>query len=397
MASVTDNGLVPTGLTRILAQAEQIFRDAFGEDLVLAEETPQGQLSGSLALKITEYEEFLVYVAAGMNIYTSDGKQIDDYASLLRNLRRVARKSVVEVTLGGTAGTVIEAGSRARTTTNSVFALDEDATIGTSGLVTAEMQSLEYGPVTAAVGALSVILDPVTGWDTITNAAAATLGRLLETPSEYREKHQRRIARHAQGSNEAIRSRVLSIEQVTSCLVRDNETNADVTIQSLVIPPNSILAVVQGGDDNLVAQAISDAKPDGIPTTGTTTVNLTHPEGFQIPIRFTKTTALEITVAITTTRRTTFPADGIALIRQRLADWVLGLWTSGQGDFDTTGLQPGENLDAIRLYSPINSVPGHVPSAVVVLQKSTMSALPAVISLNQIITLSIADITVTLA
>ena len=42
-----------------------------------------------------------------------------------------------------------------------------------------------------------------------------------------------------------------------------------------------------------------------------------------------------------------------------MADWFAGRWHSGGEDFDTSGVGIGESLDANRLLSPIQSVPGH--------------------------------------
>ena len=70
-----------------------------------------------------------------------------------------------------------------------------------------------------------------------------------------------------------------------------------------------------------------------------------------------------------------------------------GNWTSGVGDFDTTGLQIGEYLDINRLYSPINSVPGHIVTALSFTDTSD-NTVSSPIDLNQRITVEFSNVTV---
>jgi hypothetical protein len=83
--------------------------------------------------------------------------------------------SVCWVTLTGTAATVITNG-KIRDTNNKIWDLQPSVTIGAGGTVNARVTSETLGAVAAAVNTLTTIETPVTGWTSVTNAAAATLG-----------------------------------------------------------------------------------------------------------------------------------------------------------------------------------------------------------------------------
>jgi len=101
-------------------------------------------------------------------------------------------------------------------------------------------------------------------------------------------------------------------------------------------------------------------------------------------------------VAVTISVGAAFPPDGISQIQRRVADWSIGAWSSGEGDLDLSGLAIGEGVVEARLYSPINSVPGHEVTALTVTDASNMS-LPATTPLTTLYTIDEADVSVTVS
>ena len=395
MAVITEAGIETRDLTGYLDLVRGALREAFGDDLNFAAETPQNQLAGVLALLYTESEELAGHVAAGMNRGRAVGLQLDDYGSLFSLGRIAGERSTVTATLTGTAGTIIPAGSRAKTTGGAIFASDAAATIAGGGSVDVLFRSVDIGPIAAAANELSALVDVVAGWTGITNAAAATLGRNRETDAEYRRRYEGEVTVHARDALEAIRARILEQAGVTDCLVRDNPTAADVTEQGIAIAARSMLAVVEGGANADIGAAIAAAKPLGVPMTGNITVQVPHAQGFNIAVSFRRVTAIPLSITVTTTVGAGFPANGLALMRANLAAWFAGTWEPGLGIFDTGGLGIGQALDTNRLLSPLNSVAGHTLASVVVV-RTAMSAAIGTPELDERYTLAAGDITFTL-
>ena len=367
MAVVTAEGIAPTTLAGFIARLGSAFRTALGSDLDLAPETPQGQIIEQMALMFAQEDEAVVAIGNGLSSSRAIGRQVDDLYSLLGITRLLSTHSTVEATLTGVANTVIPDGARARTAAGDLFALTSRITIPAAGTVDATMRAVETGPVAADAGALMLIVDPIAGWTGVTNAADATLGRNAETDQQYRARYGRVLARNAVGPLDAIEAALRKTDGVTDALVAENATDSNVTVQTLTIAAYSILAIVEGGIDGDVGAAIARAKSAGAGTSGAETVLVPHAGGrHATTIRFQRVAPVPITVVVDTTFGIGFPGNGTALITRRLVDWVAGDWTSGPGDFDTSGLRIGETLDTNRLLSPILSVPGHIVQTVTV-------------------------------
>ena len=393
MAIVTSEGIAPTTLAGYLTRFGTAFRTALGSDLDLAPESPQGQLIEQLALILTQEDEALVAIGNGQSADRAIGRQVDDLYSLLDVTRLLSTHSSVDVTLSGVATTVIPDGARARTAAGDLFALVSRITIPVAGTVTATMRAVEVGPVMAAAGALMLIVDPIAGWTGVTNAAAATPGRNAETDQQYRARYGRTLAHNASGPLDAIEAALRGTDGVTDALVAENATDASVTVQTLTIGAYSVMAIVEGGTDGDVGASIARAKSAGTGTSGAESVVVPHAGGrHTTTIRFQRVTTIPITVAVDTAFGVGFPGDGTALITLRLVDWMVGDWTSGPGDFDTSGLTIGATLDTNRLLSPIQSVPGHIVQTVTVERRGGGAlGTPA---LNERFTLAAADVSV---
>lgn len=398
MAVIDRQGITPTDLTGYRALLDQAFRDALGGDLNLASETPQGQLSGTLSLRDTQNDQLATYVAGGMNKNTAVGRQLDDFGTLF-DLRRIrATRSEVTAALTGTPETEIPAGRRARATTGALFFLVDPVTIGGGGTVNGLFRAIERGPVAIDANTLTRILDVVEGWSGINNPDAGTVGRNDELDVLYKRRHDDIVATHSVGALESIRARVLEVEGVTGCIIRDNTTGAVRTVQGVDIAIASILVIVEGGSDSDVAMAIAMTKPPSTPLVGTTAVDVTVDEGEgPITINFQRVTTIPIAVALVIrVQQGLFPPTGFATIRANILAWFAGTWVPGPGIFDQSGIQIGQAIDLSRLQSPILAVPYHQIVTLTVTRVAGGAALGTP-DLNERYTLATANISINLA
>ena len=357
---IDSTGVTPRDLSGYKTLFEETFRAAFGDALVLDGETPQGQMIGGLAAFGAELDELVVSVANGLSLYSSAGRQVDGLGSFLLLPRIAGERSIVTATFSGAVGTIIEAGAQVKTTDGAIFVLDDDVIIGTGGTGDGALRSAAYGPIPASAGALTVISEVVSGLSSVTNAAAASLGRLAESDAEYRARYPMELALHGRGSLEHIRSRILAVEGVSDCRVVDNQTSSTVTRQNIAIAANSILAIVQGGANADVAAALFASKTGGIPTIGDVSVSVPHAQGETTAVRFRRVASVPLALSVSITIGPGFANNGADLIRARLVQWFTGEFLALGGQFETAGAQIGQAVDQMRLLTPIQSVPGHV-------------------------------------
>ena len=374
MATVDNTGIETRGLDAIKTLLEQRFQSSFGQDLSLDPETPQGQFIGIAALSIAEMEEHLVSVSNGTSPRFGRGKQLDDNGDLINVPRKAGTHTTVTATLGGESGSVIPAGSRAATPAGDYFTLDVDATVASTGAVEAGMTAEQPGPIEVGAGELTRIITLRTGWETVTNNNAGEPGKTLESDTVYRARYREVTDRLGIGTTAAIRAAMLLTDGVTHARVEDNDTSSDKTTQGLTVGANSVMAVVSGGTDSDVADTLKKTKVAGIGTSGNTT---SGGVSFQ---RVTKTAAK---VAVETTIDSSFSGDGVGRIKDGLVAYAEANWGVG------------EAINASRLYTPINAVPGHTVTSLTVTDTSDTAF--GTTDLNILYTLAKANVAVTTA
>lgn len=378
---INPSGIVPTDLARYKTLVEDKLRSLFGNNVVLDDETVVGQLVGTLALALAQVDERAVEVVNGFNLNTAVGEQLDALGSVIALYRNEARSSTVTLTVTSTASTTIPAGSRVRAAEGSPeFATDADVVLTGAGSATVNATAVDSGPgpIEAAAGTLTEIVNPVLGWSGVYNAAAAVPGRARETDTAYRRRFQTAYAHLGRDGLENIRSAVLNVDGVKDVRVEENNTAASVRESNypVAIPAHSLYIVVdyQGSTtpalEERVGRAILQSKPAGVGTVNSNTmgssaaVALAHGGGGRgtTTINFDWVTRIPLQIALTVTLTTgVAPPNWEILVKKRIIQWFDGDFSpglDGQQLFDSSGLQIGESLDTDRLRSPIYSVPG---------------------------------------
>lgn len=202
------------------------------------------------------------------------------------------------------------------------------------------------GPVNAPAFSLTVIDTPVLGLDRVINFEDAMLGRNRETDAEFRLRRNLTLQRAGAGTVEAIRSRLLDLEDVTAAIVFENSSQVtDLNGR----PAKSFEAIVQGGDNQAIADLLWLVKPAGIATFGSITETITDSMNFTHPIKFSRPTNIQIYCDLIITEDIEgFPANGAQLVEDAVIAYVNGL-----GIGKDVIVYPG-------LIAAINPIPGIV-------------------------------------
>ena len=157
MAQIDDRGVSTDSLDDYRTLLRTRFQQAFGSDLALDPETPQGEIIGILALTLAEADEDIAAIANGVFATCGARRLLDRLGSLLRLYRLAATKSTVTVACTGVAGTVIPAGSRVADEHGTQFQSLAAATIASGGSVNVDFESVEAGAIEAAASTLTRI------------------------------------------------------------------------------------------------------------------------------------------------------------------------------------------------------------------------------------------------
>lgn len=348
---ISETGFERKRLNAILDDLNADMKAIFGDNLNVSPESPDGQINGVFSESQANLWELLELAYNAFNPNAATGVSLSNLVQLNGISRLPATSSIAQLTLTGTANTIIPAGSLVSTSdTNDQFATRTTITLDSMGQGVVFADSVETGEIQAAIGTLTNIDTPITGWSTVTNTLETTLGTNEETDSELRARRKRSIANSAQNIIDAIFAAVADVDGVTQTVVLENDTDA---VDSNGLPPHSFQVIVVGGDDEAIANAIWLNKPAGIPAFGDVDTIINDSQGLPHIVSFSRPTTIPIYVEVNLTTDSNYPSDGDQLIKQAIVDYANGDLVDG---FDF-GL--ADDVILTRLYTPINTVPGH--------------------------------------
>ncbi len=203
-------------------------------------------------------------------------------------------------------------------------------------------QSVNTGPVQGLGHTINVIVNAISGWDLVDNLLDATAGVAVETDAAFRARRDSALQGLGHATLEAIRGDLLVVTSVTTALVFENDS--DVT--SGIRTPHSIEAVVQGGTDQAIRDALFDSKAAGIATVGGVSGSHTDSQGTVHTVKFSRPTIRDIWIDIDVTVDADYPADGDTQVQNALKAFG-----------DTHGI--GQDVIPIpQLIGSIDGIPG---------------------------------------
>ncbi len=353
---MSNYGLSPEGFKRkrldqLLEELNSEVKAIFGDNFNVSPESPDGQINGVISESNANLWELAEEAYNSFNPSAASGNALSNLVQLNGITRLAATASRAQLTLTGTPGTIIPQGSLvSNEQTGDQFSTEVQVILDGAGNASVLARCTEVGEIAALPNTLTRIDTPVTGWSSVTNTFAATLGTNEETDVELRARRQRSVGKDSQAIVDGIFSAVADIDGVTQVVVLENDTN---TTDGNSLPPHSFQVIVLGGDDQDIAQAIWFKKPAGILSFGDISVEITDSQGLPHDISFSRPTPVDIYVTVVVTPYSDYPANGDDLIKQAIVDYANGDLVEGRG------FSLGDDIVYSRLYTPINSVQGH--------------------------------------
>lgn len=366
MAGLSSTGFVAKTLLEILADVEARQRAAFDPNVDVSAESPLGQINAIMADRLAELWEVAQALYSAFDPDKAEGAAQDTICAITGTVREPARASTVTLTCTGTNGTSLTAGRVASvTSTGARFATTEAATLttlmswaaltayvvgdrrtnssrsyvcitaGTSaasggptttasditdgsvhwqylgeGAAAADVaaESEDTGPIAGAAGTIATIETPVGGWSSVTNLLDADPGADVEGDAALRLRREDELVGSSRATADAIRARILAVDDVESCHVFQNTT---MTTDADGVPAKAVEILVRGGDDDEILAAVWASAPAGIETYGSTSGTTPDAEGNDQTVAFSRPTERTIYVAIhVTAYAAEYPVDG---------------------------------------------------------------------------------------
>jgi uncharacterized phage protein gp47/JayE len=344
--SIDETGFSPASFDEILTSYTIDLIAAFGENVRTEAQTVFGIWMRLFGLSVEEQNELAEFLLQSFDPQSATNVQLSKLVLLAGIQRTEDAKSTVVITCTANAnGATIPAGSLVSDPNGGIqWQTDEQVVVAPSSTNTVSATAVEAGPTEAAAGTITRIDSPAFGWTTVTNLAAANVGRTEETDSALRLRFQSAVSSASKVSNGARFAAVSDLDGVESVVAISNNTS---TTDANGVPPHHVFTVVDGGTNSEIAAAIYDHTAGGIGYHGNTSASHTDPvSGDVYDIKYERPTDDDVYVTITLTTDDNYPSDGDSQIKTAVADYI-------------NSLDIGDDVLHSRLYTPVNTVPGH--------------------------------------
>jgi len=383
---ITPEGFIRKRLDVVLAEMNAGVKAIFGENFNVEPESVDGQINGLISEAFANIWEIAEESYHAFNPSGATDARLSNLVQLNGIRRGDVSFSTVELTLTGVNGTVIPVGSLV-STSDSQFRTDEEVTIPVGLSITVDATAVVSGPVIALAGTIDTIDTAITGWSTVTNVLDALVGEAEEEDPDLRSRRIKSTSRGAQSIIDAIQAEILAVTNVTQATVLKNDTNTGPDANGL--PAHSIHAIVIGGLEADIAQAIFIKKTLGATPFGTTTVVVNDSQGIPHDISFSRPTTVDIYVVVNLTTFAGYPSTGDDDVKQAIVDYANGDLIEGRGFFLSDDVIHSE------VYTPINTIPGHtVDSMFIKISDPADATLDIPIATGELSQFLIANITV---
>jgi len=392
----TQAGLIVPAESDVLAGVQSDMNAAFGGGLNSALETPQGQLASSQTAVIGDKNNEFVYFTNQIDPQYADGRFQDAIGRIYFLTRKPATSTAVTVTLTGLAGTVVPAGTLAQDTSGNTYICTGDATIASTGTVTAEFQNIDTGPIPCAAGTLTTVYQAIPGWDAITNDADGIMGSVVESRADFEYRRKNSVALNATGTPGSIYATVYDLENVLDVYVIDNPKGIVVNkgVTNYPMLPHSVYVAVVGGLDADIAAAIWRKKDLGCDYNGNTSVTVKDESGYNFPqptyeVTFERPVSLPIKFAVNIVNDPTLPSNIVDLVKAS----IIARFNGADG---TNRERIGSSIFASRYYAPVSAVATNVAVVSILIGTSTPTLTKVDVGIDQSPTLTASNIAVNL-
>lgn len=390
----TATGPVLPAESDILIGVQADMNAAFGGNLNMSLETPQGQMATSTTAVIADKNSEIAYMVNQVDPAYSSGRWQDGIGRIYMIDRIPGTGTVVTVTCTGSVGVIIPSGTKAKDTSGNIYTNDYDVVIGSGGNVTAQFTCTVFGPTACPSGSLAFIYQSINGWDSITNPTDGIPGRLVESRNDFEFRRKNSVALNAQGTPDAVLASVLGVKNVTDCYVYNNGTGAEqlIGITEYPVPAHCLYVGVAGGNSVEIASAIFAKLSSGCDLVGNVTETI-EDMNYNVPrpaydISFNVPTDKAIKFAVQITASQYLPSDST----QKIKDAIIAAFTGEDGGFRA---RIGSQITAGRYYAGVAGISPYCDVISLLLGTTSPTLNSIEMGIDENPTLTQSDITVT--
>lgn len=271
--TINENGIQLDSFATIFDDIAQGFKDIYGDDINLDQDTPDGQQVGIFANAIYDLQTLLAKMYNGFDPDYAEGHELDKILKLIATTRLSATKSTVDVNITVSSNVSLPATYTIKDVNGQEWIITSAQTL-TTGTTLVSFKASDWGAVEAASGTITKPVTILTQVTSITNPAAAIPGRDEETDVELRKRRKKLIGYNAESTVGGLLGKLLKLEDVTDAVIYENSTDTyDATRD---IDAHTIWVIVESGAIEAIAEIIALDKTAGTGLKGSITSTYTE-------------------------------------------------------------------------------------------------------------------------
>lgn len=311
------NGLVTQSLEEIITDLTTKFKDIYGYEVNLEQNTPDGQWINILAQEkkdlldlFTQYYNNLdpdrVIGIPQQILYKLNGLIIKAYTYSYTYVNVTVTEAVTLQGLDENLESSDGTGYTVRDINGNRWILAATQNIESPGTYLLDFRAADLGSIEALPNTINVMETVLKGVAGVNNPASNYItGNTGETAAEFRNRRNRSMAVPSQGFDESTQSQMLTLDNVTQCKVYDNRTDEVVN----GIPAHGIWVIVQGGSSQAIGRVIYNNLPPGIPMKGSQSVVVPKINGDLVTVLYDIPTPVNLYIRSTIKNFTATPLD----------------------------------------------------------------------------------------
>jgi uncharacterized phage protein gp47/JayE len=321
---INENGILLDDFDEIFNDFVTKFKDIYGEDIALEQDTQDGQQIGILTNVIYDLQTFIARIYNSLDPDLAEGHELDKILKLIATTRLPATKSKVDVDVTVSKNVELQSTYTIKDENSQEWGLSESVTLE-EGTTTLTFIAKEWGAITAQEHTINEQVTVVTEVVSLDNMQSAVVGREEETDEELRRRRNKLVGYNAKSLISSILGKLLDLNGVADAIIYEN--NTDELDDEKDIQPHSIWAIVDGGELKDIAKTIAIDKTIGCGLKGN--VKEIYEEEFETrngyirtfhhEINFDRPTKTEIYIKVTVKKRSSSDIIDVDSIKNELS------------------------------------------------------------------------------
>lgn len=340
MGQLTEKGYIKDTLEDIVQRLSDGFKSIYGNDINIEPDSPDGQMIGIFAQGIADFEELCINFYKSLDPNYSTGiwlEQCADYAAIKR--KTASYSYIRNAVLTGTPNAQIKAGTIVSDSTQTKWVLMSPVTLNSNGSGRGDYRSAEIGAFNPAEQQLKIETLAL-GLATVSIVEPVDEGENEESDAKLRARFFATRSKPARNSADGTDAAIKELTGVVDSTYLENYTNET---DKDDVPAHTINFIVDGGNEQSIAEAIFKNKPGGTGLMGKVFIEVVDEKGRKRKVWFDRPTVVYCAMKVNIVRNKEYNQIDVEGIKQAIANYAFNI---------------GENVLLSRLYTPVNTING---------------------------------------